>query len=631
MRLHKNLIRTMLLFSASVICFSFVLFFLYKQDNKYTDNCLQPISGILCPDRDSLDGDLFYLTNQWQFYPGALLTPDDFNQGLPETPMEFITIGKYNDFSLGDKNRSPYGEATYRLYIELPSESRVYSLYLPEIFSSYRLYINGTLLAGMGNPDTRERETGIQTVAFSSRGLTEIVIQTANASHFYSGMTYPPIFGPEENVWQYQYVRLFLRSAVIILVFLLCIFSAYFFLKLRDKRAGLFSLMSLLVTVYISYPVFYTFFSTERSVWYGIELFTTYAIYFLYVYLQNIFLNCQAKGYRVFSVFVLLFSGAAFVYGTFGGSSAMVHCVFSYSVTAVKILVSLYLAANVVYAGACGEGFSSFVPILTGIVCISLWADRLFPLYEPKYGGFFPEYCSLIAVTSGAFFLWSQLADAYRLNRFYEEEKKRLSTQVAVQKVHYSELTEKIAESARQRHDMRHHLRTLYQFLENGDSEQAMRYLSSCEISQAAARRETCCAHPIADALLQYYKGQCSEHHIAFHAALEMPAELQIEDTDISILFGNLLENAYEACLEYRGQHPSIKIRGKYRDAGLLVRFENTFSNPLKEKNGTFQSTKHDGPGIGTESVKKVVQQYQGTVEFAKEGHIFQVSIILPL
>ena len=178
---------------------------------------------------------------------------------------------------------------------------------------------------------------------------------------------------------------------------------------------------------------------------------------------------------------------------------------------------------------------------------------------------------------------------------------------------------------------MRHHLRTLYQFLENGESEQAMHYLSSCEISQAAARRETCCAHPIADALLQYYKGQCSEHHIAFHAALEMPAELQIEDTDISILFGNLLENAYEACMEYRGQHPSIKIRGKYREAGLLVRFENTFSNPLKEKNGTFQSTKHDGPGIGTESVKKVVQQYQGTVEFAKEGHIFQVSIILPL
>ena len=65
---------------------------------------------------------------------------------------------------------------------------------------------------------------------------------------------------------------------------------------------------------------------------------------------------------------------------------------------------------------------------------------------------------------------------------------------------------------------------------------------------------------------------------------------------------------------------PHIKIRGEYREAGFLVRFENTFSNPLKEKNGAFQSTKHGGPGIGTESVKKLVQQYQGTVGFAKEG-----------
>lgn len=94
---------------------------------------------------------------------------------------------------------------------------------------------------------------------------------------------------------------------------------------------------------------------------------------------------------------------------------------------------------------------------------------------------------------------------------------------------------------------MRHHLRTLYQFLENGEAEQAMRYLSSCEVSQTSYHRETYCRHPIADALLQYYKSQCSAHHISFQVTLEMPAELSMEDTDISILFGNLLENAYEA------------------------------------------------------------------------------------
>ena len=184
MRLHKNLLRTVIAFFISTVCFSLILFFFYKKDNKYTDNCLQPISGVLCLDENSLKDDLFYLTNQWQFYPEASLTPDDFKQGLPDIPMEFITIGKYNDFSMGNKEKSPYGAAAYRLCIELPEKSRVYSLYLPEIFSSYRLYVNDTLLAVMGNPDNGQRETGIKTISFSAKGPTEILIQTANHSHF---------------------------------------------------------------------------------------------------------------------------------------------------------------------------------------------------------------------------------------------------------------------------------------------------------------------------------------------------------------------------------------------------------------------------------------------------------------
>ena len=94
MRLHKNLLRTVIAFFISTVCFSLILFFFYKKDNKYADNCLQPISGVLCLDENSLKDDLLYLTNQWQFYPEASLTPDDFKQGLPDIPMEFITIGK---------------------------------------------------------------------------------------------------------------------------------------------------------------------------------------------------------------------------------------------------------------------------------------------------------------------------------------------------------------------------------------------------------------------------------------------------------------------------------------------------------------------------------------------------------
>ena len=217
-----------------------------------------------------------------------------------------------------------------------------------------------------------------------------------------------------------------------------------------------------------------------------------------------------------------------------------------------------------------------------------------------------------------------------QLNHFYEEERKRLSTQVAVQKAHYGELTEKIEESARQRHDMRHHMLTLYQFLEKGEAEQAMHYLAGCDINQAAANRVTYCKIPLPMLCCSIIKTCAAKITLPFWSPWKCPRTFPLRIL-ISQFSWQPSGKRLRILQEYQGEHPFIKIRGKYGENGFLVRFENTFSNPLKETNGKFYSTKHNGPGIGTESVKKVVQQYQGTVEFAREGHVFQVSIILPI
>ena len=106
-----------------------------------------------------------------------------------------------------------------------------------------------------------------------------------------------------------------------------------------------------------------------------------------------------------------------------------------------------------------------------------------------------------------------------------------------------------------------------------------------------------------------------------------MPKDLPIEDTDISIFLGNLLENAYYACV--KTDKPWIKITGNYSDGCFVLQIENTFSSEIRKKGDKLYSTKHDGFGIGTNSVHTVAEKYDGFTNFEVNDGIFTASMTL--
>ena len=51
-------------------------------------------------------------------------------------------------------------------------------------------------------------------------------------------------------------------------------------------------------------------------------------------------------------------------------------------------------------------------------------------------------------------------------------------------------------------------------------------------------------------------------------------------------------------------------------------------SAPIEE-NGQFRSTKHEGFGTGTASVRAIAQRHQGVAEFRHEDGIFYASVFI--
>ena len=98
---------------------------------------------------------------------------------------------------------------------------------------------------------------------------------------------------------------------------------------------------------------------------------------------------------------------------------------------------------------------------------------------------------------------------------------------------------------------------------------------------------------------------------------------------DLSIIYGNLIENAYEACFNDACHDPYITVISRYRKGTLLLRVENSIVKRPMIRSGKYMSSKHQGFGIGIPSVRAAVANYQGQLKFDVTDHIFRVSVIL--
>ena len=111
---------------------------------------------------------------------------------------------------------------------------------------------------------------------------------------------------------------------------------------------------------------------------------------------------------------------------------------------------------------------------------------------------------------------------------------------------------------------------------------------------------------------------------------MSIPEQINIPDNVLSVLFGNLLENALDACQTVRDRQSYISVKTKTQTDALFLQIENTyFREPIKDKDGRYLSSKRKGLGIGLESVRNIVEQYDGLLEIEPKDGCFRVSVLL--
>jgi len=187
-----------------------------------------------------------------------------------------------------------------------------------------------------------------------------------------------------------------------------------------------------------------------------------------------------------------------------------------------------------------------------------------------------------------------------------------------------------IQEVRRTRHDMKNNMIYLKELL-NTDAEKARKFLDEY-IGQSEATDEISKSGNLAvDALINYKNMTAREKGITIHLESQIPAELPYESTDLSIILGNLLDNAIEAT-EKLEVEKDIFVSLMYRKEKLLIKVRNPYTGDIKkDRTGNYISEKKDreNHGIGLKSVRKVVEKYEGVMEIHTEDQIFEICVII--
>jgi len=182
----------------------------------------------------------------------------------------------------------------------------------------------------------------------------------------------------------------------------------------------------------------------------------------------------------------------------------------------------------------------------------------------------------------------------------------------------------------RLRHDFRHQLAVLSTLAEEGEFEELRKYLGKMVQGIPSHTRSRLASDPELDALLQYYAYEAERVGVGFTSRIEAPVEQYAKSVDLTVMLGNLLENAVQAAGHGTGER-YVDLRVGKVSGVCMIQVRNSYDGLIDERNGRFFSTKHDGVGMGLESVRLTAQRLHGECSVKHDGHVFTVRVSLPM
>lgn len=236
----------------------------------------------------------------------------------------------------------------------------------------------------------------------------------------------------------------------------------------------------------------------------------------------------------------------------------------------------------------------------------------------------FPDYMVFFM----AVLLFVNIMIVFYVEALRKNEKEKYLAELTEQHYHlqieyYQQLLEKQQETKALWHDIKKYTAAMQAVAVQNDSEQLRQIAQAAEDAYERVKDISAVGNPVVDALLNQYLRSAKENQIQVLLDITIPEVLAISTLLLSVVIGNIFDNAIEACRLINPEKREIHLQLRKQNRILFYSIENPYIDAVTQ----LRVGKHHGYGL--KNVERAVNQNNGNFQLEKVDGNFIVQIRL--
>jgi signal transduction histidine kinase len=187
------------------------------------------------------------------------------------------------------------------------------------------------------------------------------------------------------------------------------------------------------------------------------------------------------------------------------------------------------------------------------------------------------------------------------------------------------------------RHDYLNHLITLDLLVKERRFAEVNDYIQKLNAQYLEVQTVVQSGNFVVDAIVNSKMSEAKKRGIQVKVTALVPDSLKMKSPDIISMLGNLLDNAIESTERIQKKEPEREIAPVVVDIRvvakqLIIQISNEAKEPPRKIHGRYRSSKsRRRPGIGLQTIDRIVHHYNGNVFREFKGGTFTTKILLPI
>lgn len=180
-------------------------------------------------------------------------------------------------------------------------------------------------------------------------------------------------------------------------------------------------------------------------------------------------------------------------------------------------------------------------------------------------------------------------------------------------------------------HDIKRHLHIIENAATDGNCDSVTKYVDSIRDQFGMSDKIHYSGNKLIDVIVYRYVGICKEKGINIEVESGNTADDFMNDADLTALLDNMFENAVESAEKSNAKKIYFNISNQ-NDHFLVITMTNSCDNSPEFKNGIPVSMKKGANhGIGIKSMKKIVEKYDGSLDwiYYADSKTFECEAVL--